>query len=153
MRSQLPIVQYDFKTLPPRAGWIVHCKVPRARAGDFLEKLHVATHENKGACFYYPDIKANKNICRFEWSRPWNGDRFGVRVGLLVTLNEAPIEEIEAYISLSKKIELNEDTVLEIDEGVKLKIKKEINKIIMEASSIKRKKRKGMECHFPRRDA
>jgi hypothetical protein len=99
MPESLPVIDYNPHRLPPRRMWKVSVNIPRNTAGTLCERLYLLVGEKCGASIFIPDIAHARNTCRFEWNREWNGDPFGLRVGLTFVVGDGPITEVELYVT------------------------------------------------------
>ena len=98
-RHALPKVFYNPYKFPPRQSWKISCSLQRQEAGTLLERLHFLVAEKQGVSFYYPEPNGHRNTCRFEWNRKHKGDRFGLRVGLSITVEQEIVGDVELYVS------------------------------------------------------
>lgn len=73
--------------------------LPRNQVGDFCEKLHLATEKMLGVCFYYPDLDAGINTCRYEWMVSQGQVKYAARLGIQFIVSSADLDEVIAYIS------------------------------------------------------
>jgi hypothetical protein len=104
-RKPQRLLTYDLDQLPPRAFWKIQVSLTRADAAAVCEQLYALTSERTGASFYYPDLAAERTKCRYEWHRKRKGDRFGVRVGIVLDVGPDGLSEIDAYATTREAAE------------------------------------------------
>ena len=73
-------IYYNPYQLPSRTFWKIDVGLTRSDAVKLCNGLHSVISELNGGAFYYPDIKANKTICRYEWQIAWAKKKFGIRL-------------------------------------------------------------------------
>lgn len=92
-------IYYNPYQLPSRTFWKIDVGLTRSDAGKLCNGLHSVISELNGGAFYYPDIKANKTICRYEWQIAWAKKKFGIRLGITFSITEEDLETLEAYVT------------------------------------------------------
>jgi hypothetical protein len=125
-KRPVPLIRYSMDQLPPRTFWKIAVSIPRSEAGSFSENLHSLVHERGGASFYYPNVEQRRTVCRYEWHRPIDGDKYGLRIGIVVDVGDTDISELEAYVTRASIFEdmtaplepLSEDVVSSVQEDV-----------------------------------
>jgi len=91
-------IYYNPYQLPPRTFWKIDVKLTRSDAGKLCNGLHSLTTELNGGAFYYPDIKAEKTVCRYEWQIARSKKKFGIKLGITFTISKENLRNIEAYV-------------------------------------------------------
>ncbi len=133
--SSLPEVQYNPYRLPPRRHWTIELEtpIPRAVVGDFLENLSFCIREKEGAIFHYPDDEKNINTCRYEWNRKWRGDRFGLRIGMQITVSKDSIKQVDVYVTTKNLIYAESGEVPNFSSRLMKNIQKEVTILLENA--------------------
>lgn len=129
----LPTVEYNPYSLPPRTVWTFAVNIPRNSVGPFCEHLHLLIEEKKGASIFAPDAENERNFCRFEWNRKWNGDQFGIRIGVSFAVSKDPLSEIQGYVTTKDLVSATEGTPVTLDAGLATLIRDEIFEVIHSA--------------------
>jgi hypothetical protein len=73
--------------------------LPRKLVPQLCEQIHSLTSEKKGVSFYYPNIAEGVTTCRYEWNYKRIKCGEYIRLGLLIKVSEADLNELTAYIS------------------------------------------------------
>jgi hypothetical protein len=126
----LPVVDYNPYSLPPRTYWQVGVDIPRNAVGTFCERLHLRTAERFGASLFVPDTANGRNTCRFEWNREYEGDPFGLRLGLTFRVADGPLRELEGYVTTKNLVNATSGTVPTFDAALLDSVKNEVARTI-----------------------
>ncbi len=97
MRKYEQEIYYNPYQLPPRTFWRVDVGLTRSDAGKLCEGLHAVISDLTGASFYYPDVRAERTICRFEWQIAWGKKKFGIRLGIIFSISREDLKTLEVY--------------------------------------------------------
>jgi len=92
-------IEYYPLILPPRTFWNIDLSLSRSDVPKLCQGLHSIIHEKNGACFYYPDIKAIKTDCRYEWQIPYQGRKFGLKLGIRFSIDNNDLKSIEVFVA------------------------------------------------------
>lgn len=90
-------ISYSLAEVPARIHWTVKLDLPPEKLGTLCLGLRNMTEEHRGGCFYYPDEKKAQTHCRYEWQIPWNGKKYGIRLGIQFIVTSAAIGDLELY--------------------------------------------------------
>lgn len=92
-------IGYDPYSLPPRTFWDIDSNLPRLDIAKLCRGLDSIINEKHGVCFYYPDMKASKTDCRYEWQIPYKGKKFGLRLCMRFSVGNNDLKSIEASVA------------------------------------------------------
>ena len=98
-------IYYNPYRLPPRTFWKIDVKLTRSEAGKLCNGLHSLINELNGGAFYYPDIKAEKTVCRYEWQIVWDKIKFGIKLGITFIISKENLRHIDAYVAYGDESE------------------------------------------------
>lgn len=90
-------IGYDPYFLPVGTFWDIDPNLSRLDIAKLCLGLDSIISEKHGACFYYPDMKANKTSCRYEWQIPYKGKKFGLRLGMRFPVGNNDLKSIEVF--------------------------------------------------------
>lgn len=105
MTKPKPARRYQMNRLPPRAHWPMPVSLTRLEAVALCEELSYKVSETGGALFTYPDEVKDEVVCRFEFHERIGEQRAEIRLGLLITVGQNDVAEVQVYISTPALIE------------------------------------------------
>lgn len=65
---------------------------------EIVQHLYYVTMEQNGYTYFYPNIEAGTNLCRYEWHYDFREESYALRVGLCFTVKDGTIEKPGYYI-------------------------------------------------------
>jgi hypothetical protein len=91
--------------VPNGSQWTENIEVSPKEITAFLAHLHYVTLEQNGFCYYYPNIKHNVTVCRYEWHRNFRGKNHFLRIGFVIRVTKGEIVERTFYIGTSESFQ------------------------------------------------
>lgn len=91
----IPTTRWGLNLTPP---------IPRSVGPELCERLHELSLERDGADHFYPGYPTGGNTARFEWYLPRRGDRFAIRVGIVIQFTSEPIASLIGYADLGANL-------------------------------------------------
>lgn len=84
--------------IPPSIEMESFPEINSSEITDFLWNLYYVVMEENGMCYFYPNFDDDANICRYEWHYDFRGQKYGLRVGLLLVVEKNAIKQSNYFI-------------------------------------------------------
>ncbi|MDN3628200.1 hypothetical protein [Vibrio lentus] len=84
--------------MPPLTPIESFPRVQKSEVNSFIENLYFITMENNGFSYFYPNLEAGINLCRFEWHFEYNNNPYEIRVGLSFKVENGVFSDVGYYI-------------------------------------------------------
>jgi hypothetical protein len=73
-------------------------RIPREALPTLCEGLAFFVRERSGGCYYYPDYTNRRMAAAFEWYVPYQGRKFGYKLGVEFWIEAGDLAQIGAYV-------------------------------------------------------
>jgi len=72
--------------------------IEKSSVPEIVRHLYYITMEQNGYTYFYPNVGAGTNLCRYEWHYDFREEIYALRVGLCLTIKNGAIEKSGYYI-------------------------------------------------------